>query len=62
MGRGVVLHLFARLEVVSPGGDLRRLADAVAAAERGQGRIGDRGALAPEFLMDPDQVAFAAGQ
>ena len=62
MGRGVVLHLLARLEVVSPGGDLRLLADAVAAAERGQGRIGDLGALAPEFLMDPDQIAFAGGQ
>ena len=41
MRRGVVLHLLARREVVAPRRLLGDLADPMAAAEGGQGRIGE---------------------
>jgi len=57
-----VLQLLTGLEVILAGGDFRFLADAVATTEGGQRRIGDIGATADQFLMDPDEIAFVTGE
>ena len=57
-----MLQFLTRLKVILAGGDFRFLTDAVTAAEGRQCRIGHVGSTAHQFLMDPDQIAFVAGQ
>jgi hypothetical protein len=59
MRRGVVLHLLARGEVVAAGRHLRCLADSVAAAEGGQGRIGELEPGLGQLLVHPHEAALA---
>ena len=59
MGRGVVLHLLARLEVVLPRRDDWLFADAGTPAEGGEGRVGQLYSRGPKLLMDPDQISLA---
>ena len=59
---GVVLHLLARLVVVLSSRLLRLVADAVAAAVRGQCRVGHLGTVRLEFLVDAHEIALALRQ
>jgi hypothetical protein len=61
VGRGVVLHLLARAEVVLAGRLHRLLADAVAAAEGGERLVRERRAGVVELLVHADEVALAVG-
>ncbi len=61
-GRGVVLHLLARLEVVVPRRRLHGLADPCALEPGGQRRVAEVGAQLGELLVDADPVAVAAGE
>jgi len=60
MGAGVVLHLLTRPEHIVPGRRRRGVADAVPAAERGQRRIGERGAEPRERIVHTTQMPFIA--
>ena len=55
-----MLHLFARIEVVPPFGNLGFLSDAVSATRRGQGRVRDIDAAADKLFLHADQVALAS--
>jgi hypothetical protein len=57
-----VLEFLAGLEVIVSGGRLWLLTDIMTPAEGGQCWIGDIGSTADQFLMDPDEIAFVAGQ
>src|SRR3990172_5571107 len=59
VGRGVVLHLLARAEVVLAGRLHGRVADAVAATEGGEGLVREGGAGLAELLVHADEVALA---
>lgn len=54
-----MLDLFARLKVVLPGWNFGLLPNTLTPAEGGQRRIGNIGATRDQFLMDPDEIAFA---
>ena len=62
MRRGVVLHLLAGGEVVLPGRQLGRLADPVAAAEGGQGRIGELEPGLGQLLVHARETALALAE
>jgi len=57
-----VLQFLSGLEVILAGGSLRFQTDAMTPAEGGESRIGNIGATAQQFLMDPDEIAFVTGQ
>lgn len=59
MGRRVVLKLLARLEVVLPRRDIRRITDTGPPAEGRERRVGQLHPRGLELLMDPDQIARA---
>ena len=61
MWRGIMLKLFTGRKVIDSRWQLRCLADAVPAAKRRQRRIRKIQSAANEFLMDPDEIAFAVG-
>jgi len=62
MGRSIVLKFLARQKMVLPCGLLRRLGEAMPAAEGRQGLVGEHRPAGHEFFMDPHQIPFAAGQ
>jgi hypothetical protein len=62
VGGGVVLHLLARREVVVPDRLLGYLADSVAAAEGGQGRIGELEPGLGQLLVHPHETALALAE
>ena len=59
MGRSIVLHLLARIEVILPGRLPGFLPDSMTAAEGRQSRVGKLGARGQQLLMDSDQIPFA---
>ena len=62
MGRSVVLHLLARLEVVLAGRHGGRLPDALPATEGGQGLVRELGSAGEELFMDSHQIPLATGE
>lgn len=61
MGRSIVLAFFARIKFIAPGGNGRRLRNAMAPAESGESLIGELPTHGAEFFMDPYQIPFALG-
>lgn len=57
-----MLQFLSGLEVILAGGSLRFLSNTMTPAEGGESRIGNIGATAQQFLMDPDEIAFVTGQ
>jgi hypothetical protein len=62
VGRSIVLQFLAGQEVVLPYGLLRRLGEAMPAAEGGQGLVGEHRPTGGQLFMDPHKIPFAARQ
>ena len=59
MGRGVMLHLRARLKMVAPGPLLRRDAQLIFTDQPGEALVGDCDIITGQkFLLNPDDVAL----
>ena len=61
VGRSIVLAFFPRIKFIAPGGDGRRLHNAMAPAESGESLIREIRTHGAEFFMDPYQIPFALG-
>jgi hypothetical protein len=57
-----LLHLLARLKIVSTGGYHRRLADAMPAAEGGQGGIRQLRSTGQQIFMDSHEIPLAVAE